>query len=77
MESKFQEIIGRVLKTSSDELADDPACNTLGHWNSLQHVQLVAAVEDVYKIRFSPREIRSFRTVGGLREILTSKGIAT
>lgn len=77
MDSKFQEAIGKVLKASVHGLTDDAAYNALGSWNSLQHVQLVAAMEDVYKIRFSPREIRSFRTVGELRNILASRGIGT
>ncbi len=77
MDNRFQEAIGKVLKASVDEFTDDSAYNALGRWNSLQHVQLVAAMEDVYKIRFSPREIRSFRTVGELRNILASRGIVT
>jgi acyl carrier protein len=75
MENRFREIIGSVLKPSPEELGDEPACDALGQWNSLQHVQLVAAVEDAYRIRLSAREIRSFRTVGALRQILISKGI--
>jgi acyl carrier protein len=75
MEQKFRQIIGKVLEIPVDELGDDPACDALGQWSSLQHVQLVAAVEDIYNVRFSSREIRSFRTVAGLREILSSKGI--
>jgi acyl carrier protein len=77
MESRFREVIGSVLKTPVNELGDDAASESLGQWDSLQHVKLVAAVEDAYRIRLSPREIRSFRTVSGLRQILNSKGIVT
>lgn len=76
MEKNFQQLIGRVLKISLEDLSDDTTCDALGQWNSLQHVQLVAGAEDLYNIRFSPREIRSFRTIAGLRELLSSKGIA-
>lgn len=75
MEKNFRQLIGRVLKISPEDLVDDMACDALGQWNSLQHVQLVAGAEDLYKIRLSPREIRSFRTIAGLREILSNKGI--
>lgn len=77
MEKHFRQLVGKVLKIPVDELGDDIACDALGQWNSLQHVQLVAGAEDIYRVRFSPREIRSFRTVAGLRAILSSKGIVT
>jgi acyl carrier protein len=75
VDHKLHDVVKRVLKISTEELADESAFNSLGYWNSLQHVQLVAAVEDVYGIQLSPREIRTFRTVGGLRQILSDKGI--
>jgi acyl carrier protein len=77
MEGNFRQLIGRVLKIPADELGDDVACDALWHWSSLQHIQLVAGAEDIYKVKFSPQEIRSFRTIAGLRAILNSKGIVT
>ena len=77
MEKNFRQLIGKVLKMPVDELGDDIACDALGQWSSLQHVQLVAGAEDIYRVRFSPQEIRSFRTIAGLRAILSSKGIVT
>lgn len=77
MDNNFRELIGKVLKIPVDELGDDITCDALGQWSSLQHVQLVAGAEDIYRVRFSPQEIRSFRTIAGLRAILSSKGIAT
>jgi acyl carrier protein len=77
MEKDFRQLIGKVLKIPLDELGDDIACDALGQWSSLQHVQLVARAEDTYRVRFSPQEIRSFRNIAGLRAILSSKGIVT
>ncbi len=77
MERNFRQLIGKVLKIPVDELGDDVACDALWQWSSLQHVQLVAGAEDIYRVKFSPQEIRSFRTIAGLRAILNSKGIVT
>jgi acyl carrier protein len=77
MERDLRQLIGKVLKIPVDELGDEVACDALWQWSSLQHVQLVAGAEDIYKVKFSPQEIRSFRTIAGLRAILSSKGIVT
>jgi len=77
MEGNFRQLIAKVLKIPVHELGDDVACDALWQWSSLQHVQLVAGAEDIYKVKFSPQEIRSFRTIAGLRAILNSKGIVT
>ena len=75
METKFRLVIAKVLKIPVDELGDEVACDALGQWSSLQRIQLVAGAEDLYKVRFTPTEIRSFRTIAELREILRGKGI--
>lgn len=77
MEIRLKEIVKSILNMPMEDHGDNPAYDSLGHWSSLQHVQLVAAVEDAYSVRLSAREIRSFRTVGELRQILTTKGIVT
>jgi acyl carrier protein len=67
-------IVARVLEMKADEITDDLGPATSGRWDSLRHVQLVAAIEQAYKIRLSPREIRSFSTYSELTGIVASKG---
>jgi acyl carrier protein len=70
-------VVGQILEIPLDRVTDDVGPATSGQWTSLKHIQLVAAVEDAYDVRLTPREIRSIRTVGQLRGILASKGVVT
>jgi len=75
MTAQFLTVVSEVLKLPIEQLSDDTGPATFGEWTSLRHIQLVAALEDSYGVHFSPREVRSIRTVGGLRDILRNKGI--
>lgn len=70
-------VVAGVFEIAADEVTDDLGPATFGQWGSLQHIQLVAAVEQAYGIQLSPREIRSFSTVAELSDLLASKGMAT
>ena len=73
MAADLHSIVGRVLDVPPEEVRDDMSPKTVGTWTSLRHVQLVAAVEDEYGIRLTPREIRSVRTVSDLRSLVLAK----
>jgi len=66
-------IVARVLEVPPAEVHDDMGPKTARHWTSLKHIQLIAAVEDAYGIQITPREIRSVRTVAGLRMLVQAK----
>lgn len=51
-------------KTTADDLDD---------WDSLEHINLISAVEKEFKIRFKMKEVSSMKDVGEMVDIIASK----
>lgn len=75
MDAQLDAIVARVMEISVDMVQSDTGPRTLGKWTSLRHVRLIAAVEDAYRIRFLPKEIRSIRSVATLRDLVRAKTV--
>jgi len=46
------------------------------NWDSLNHIDLVVAVERKFKIKFTTREVTGLKTVGDLAELTARKASA-
>jgi acyl carrier protein len=69
-------LVADVLQISVDEVDDDTGPATTAAWSSLRHVEIISAVQDRYGVTLTPREARSCRSVGRLRDVLTANGVA-
>ncbi len=52
-------------KTTADDIED---------WDSLAHINLVAAVESEFGLRFKMREVSSMKNVGDMISIISERG---
>lgn len=68
-------VLADVFDVDPVDLVDEAGPAAIGTWTSLRHLQLVVALEEVYGVSFSPAEIRSFKSVGDVRLVLTARGI--
>lgn len=71
------EQISHVFADTLDEdnitLAETSTADDVEGWDSLTHVQLVVAVEKKFKLRFSAKEIQSWKNVGEMIDSISSK----
>ena len=70
---QVQEIFRTVLKNESVVLSDETTAEDVPGWDSLTHVELIATIEKHFGIRFSIREMLSWKTVGKMVDCVAKK----
>jgi len=53
-----------VLDDDTVVLTEETTANDVDEWDSLNHIQLVVAIEKHFKIRFASQEILSWQNIG-------------
>lgn len=57
MEVRIKEIMAAVFSADASEITENITQENLENWDSLRHVNLVAALEEEFEIEFSFEEI--------------------
>ncbi len=70
---KIQEAFTDTLDEDNVSISENSTADDVEGWDSLTHVQLVVAVEKKFKIRFSSKEIQSWKNVGEMIDSIVSK----
>ncbi len=70
---QVQEIFRDVLDDEEIVLQDISTAEDVEGWDSLTHIQLIVAIEKHFKIKFTSKEILSWKNVGELVDCLASK----
>lgn len=71
--ARVEEIFREELEQEDLVLTDETTAEDVEGWDSLSHVQLVAAMEEAFGIEFKSREILSWDNVGDLIDSIEKK----
>jgi acyl carrier protein len=71
--ARMTAIFRDVLDDDSIILREDMTADDVRNWDSLTHVDLILAIEQEFKIRFTTGEISSLRSVGQLAALVSRK----
>lgn len=75
------EIIKRLTEVFRDIFDDDSivitektTANDIDDWDSIEHINLIGAVEDEFGMRFKMREVSGMKNVGEMIDIISERG---
>ena len=73
MEDRLRQVMSQIFKVPLDQINDETKVETIEAWDSLNHINLVLALEQEFKTTFAPEEIISMVSFEEIQEILKQK----
>ena len=70
---EVENIFRDILDEESLNLTRETTANDVDGWDSLTHIQLIVAIEKHFKVKFSSKEILSWKNVGELLDSLQTR----
>lgn len=70
MNDRIYTIVSKIFKVPLNTIDETSSPDTIETWDSLQHLQLILALEEEFGVQFSVDEITAMQTVGSIAAIL-------
>ncbi len=71
--SKLNPIFQKIFKDPNISISESTTANDVENWSSLNHMDLIHAVENEFNIKFNLREVIRMDHVGDLIKAIQSK----
>lgn len=77
MNNKIYLELNRIFQDIFDDdtinVESSTTASDIEEWDSLEHINLIVAIEATFKIKFDISEVSSMKNVGNMVEIITQK----
>jgi acyl carrier protein len=70
---RLNTIFCEVFDDEDLQISSEMTANDVDGWDSLSHINLIVAIESEFNIRFSQKELLTFKNVGDLLRSIESK----
>ena len=71
--SKVQDIFRDIFDDEDLVISDDTNADKIEDWDSLNHINLVSAIEKEFGIKFALGELTSLKDVGAMIDLMVEK----
>jgi acyl carrier protein len=71
--AELQPIFRDVLDDPALQITRQSSAATVANWDSLAHINLVSAIEQEFRIRFSLSELAGLKNVGDMIDLMEQK----
>jgi acyl carrier protein len=70
---QVRQVVSDIFAVPVQKIGADSSPNTIEAWDSIQHLNLVLALEEKFNLQLSPEEMQQMRSVGQISAMLESK----
>ena len=70
---KLQKIFNDIFTEQQVMVSKNLSANEVDEWDSLNHINLIVAIENEFKFKFTLEEIQSLKTVGDTIKLILQK----
>ena len=70
---QVRQLVSDIFSVPLEQVDANSSPETIEAWDSMQHLNLVLAVEDKFNLQFTPEEMEQMRTVEQIVAIVQSK----
>lgn len=70
---KLNQIFRQVFEDDEITISPEMTANDVDGWDSLSHINLITAIEAKFNIRFTRKELLTFKNVGDLQRSIENK----
>lgn len=75
MENKLKRIMSNIFSISEETVDENSSMDTIENWDSLQHLNLILAIEQEFKVSLSTDEVVQMVNFKVIKSTLQRKGI--
>ena len=72
---RLNEVFRDIFGDPSLSVNENTTSSDIEDWDSLEHINLIAAVENEFGLRFKMREVSGMKNVGEMIAIISERGI--
>lgn len=71
---RLTEVFRDIFDDSKLVINDSTTSNDIDEWDSIEHINLVGAVEQEFSMRFKMKEVSGMKNVGEMIDIICERG---